>query len=64
MYTDIDFEYHPHLATTFNQLKFKQFSLHMLGKDIITAEPMHIHCSEQLHPLDFHIKVQLEVTIE
>jgi len=36
----------------------------MLGEVISTEGPIHINCSVQLYPFDYHGKVQLGVTIE
>jgi len=36
----------------------------MLGEKISTVGPIHIYCSQQISPHDFHGQVQLEFTIE
>jgi len=64
MYTDIAFENHSQLLTTFNLTVKQQYSLHVLGEEISTAGPIHIHSRELLKFHAFHGTVKLEFTIE
>jgi len=49
MYTNIDFEYHTHILTTFN-LTLTNNLFHLIGEEISTEGPIHIlyNCSESL----------------
>jgi len=45
MYTDIDFEYHSQLSTTFNLTVNKPIILIHMGGEISIAGPIHIYSS-------------------
>jgi len=65
MYTDIDFEYHSQLSTTFNLTVNKPIILtHAIGEEISTAGPIHIYSRVLLKFHALHGTVQLEFTIE
>jgi len=66
MYTDIDFEYHKELFTTFNLTVDKTTipSLHMLGEKISTEGPVHIYSRVLLKFYASHGTVQQAFIIE
>ena len=63
MYTDIDFEYHSHLSTTFN-LTLSQYSLHIHVEKISTEGPIYIYSRVLLYLHALQEKGQTEVDCE
>ena len=61
MYTNIDFEYHTHILTTFN-LTLTNNLFHLIGEEISTEGPIHIlyNCSESLALMEKKVQLEFE----